>query len=170
MRDFNENSIFKKAITGANFGVVNTLLVFIPFVYSLFENKLLFTLYIIAGIVLIALFISVVLLFKSSHNYTFSGIRYLFFTGILSGITLFGISLRYITLFGFKFSNLYFFILQSILIIMSTIDIITPAHNGMIRMRSLYLRTIKGQYFNNAITISAATVLGIFLVFLVYVI
>ena len=170
MRDFSENSIFKKALAGANFGVVNTLLVFIPFVYSLFGNKLLFTIYIIAGIILITLYISVIMIFKNSHNYTFPGIRYLFFTGILSGISLLGISLRYITLFGFKFSNFYFFILQAVLIIMSTIDILTPAHNGMIRMRSLYLRTIRGQYLSNALTISAASVLGIFIVFLVYVI
>ncbi len=170
MRDFNENHIFKKAIAGAQFGVVNTLMVFIPFVYSIYENKLLFILHILSGILLLALFISVFSLFKNSHNYTFGGIRYLYFTAVFSGITLFGIALRYVTLFGFGFSNLYFFILQAVLITMSTFDIITPAHNGMIRMRSLYLRTIKGQYFNNAITITIAAVLGIFLSLSVYVI
>ncbi|MBE7021423.1 MAG: hypothetical protein E7411_08345 [Ruminococcaceae bacterium] len=170
MRDFGENAIFKKAIAGSGFGLVNILLVFIPFLYSIFENKALFILHIVAALIMSGLFISVILIYKGSRNYTFGKIRYLYFVGFFSGTALLGISLRYILLFGFKFSNLYFFILQALLILMSAIDIITPAHNGMIRMRSLYLRTIGGHYFNNIITITAALVLGIFLALSVYVI
>ena len=165
MIDFNRDSIFKKALDGANFGIVNTLLVFIPFVYSLFENKGLFILFLIIGIILAGIFISIVFLFKDSHNYTFSGIRYLYFTGVFSGVLLSGLSLKYILSFPSAFSNYYFFILQEALVLMSAIDILTPAHNGMIRMRSLYLRTIKGQYFNNFLVIALASALGILLVF-----
>lgn len=165
MVDFNRDSIFKKAVAGANFGIVNTLLVFIPFVYSLFESKGLFILFIIAGVILMGLFISIIFLFRNSHNYTFSGIRYLYFVGVFSGILLSGLSLKYIMNFPSAFSNYYFFILQEALILMSSIDILTPAHNGMIRMKSLYLRTIKGQYFNNFLVIALASALGFLLVF-----
>ena len=111
------------------------------------------------------LFISIIFLFRNSHNYTFSGIRYLYFVGVFSGILLSGLSLKYIMNFPSAFSNYYFFILQEALILMSSIDILTPAHNGMIRMKSLYLRTIKGQYFNNFLVIALASALGFLLVF-----
>ncbi len=168
MRDFNRDSIFKKAVDGAYFGIVNTLLVFIPFVYSVFENRALFIIHIIAALLLLGLFISVIAIFKNSHNYTFSGIRYLLFISVFSGILLSGLALKYIISFPFTFANLYFFILQVTLILMSAIDILIPAHNGMIRMRSLYLRTIKGQYFNNFLTAALGAALGILLVFSAY--
>ena len=144
---------YKSAITGAYFGIFNILLTFIPLVNSLSENKFLFVFYIATGILMLALTIYIPIRYPRLYNYDFLSIRYLYFFGALSLVLNFGIILKYVLILGFSFSNVYIFILQLILIIMSSFDMYLSAHKGVNRMRTMYLRTIKLHYFKNILAI-----------------
>lgn len=154
---------YKSAITGAYFGILNILLVFVPLTYSLCSNKFLFGFYILAGILMLVLTGIIPVKYKNLYNYDFLSIRYLYFVGTLSLIFYFGIIYKHILNFGFSFSNVYIFILQLILILMSIFDIYVSAHKGMLRMRTMYLRTIMSHHFKNWLVILVGVIVGILL-------
>lgn len=154
---------YKSAITGAYFGILNIFLVFVPLTYSLYSNKFLFSFYTIVGILMLALTGVIPIKYKSLYNYDFLSIRYLYFVGTLSLVFYFGVILKYILNFGFSFSNIYIFILQLILILMSVFDIYLSAHKGILRMRTMYLRTIMGHHFKNWIVILISIIIGVLL-------
>lgn len=154
------NGLYKSAITGAYFGILNILLIFIPLIYSLYGKGLLFGIYIFIGILFLALSVYIPVCLKGRGNYDFSSIRFLYFTGTYFLIFYLGIMANYIVDFGVSFSNMYIVILQAILVVMSSFDICLSAHQGMGRMKTLYLRTINIQYLRNALTIILGVLAG----------
>ncbi len=171
MRKFSDKSkgLYKSAVTGAYFGILNILLVFIPLVYSLFESKLLFTLYIIIGVIMLFLLAAIPFKYRNMQNYEFSKLRYLYYVSSLFLVFFLGILLKYILNFGFSFSNIFIILLQLILILMSFFDMLLSAHNGTRRMKSLYLRTIKFQYFKNFLVIISGITTGILFLIAYYI-
>lgn len=163
MRNYSDRSkgLYKSAITGAYFGILNILLVFIPLVYSLYSSKFLFTLYIVIGVIMLLVLAVIPFKYRSIQNYEFTKLRYLYFVSSLFIVFFMGILLKYVYNFGFSFSNIYIILLQLILILMSFFDILLSAHKGTLRMKSLYLRTIKAQYFKNFLVIISGIITGI---------
>ncbi len=171
MRKFSDKSkgLFKSAITGAYFGILNILLVFVPLVYSLYFSKFLFTLYIIIGVIMLILLAVVPFRYNNVHNYQFSKLRYLYFISSLFLVFFLGILYKYILNFGFSFSNIFIILLQLALILMSFFDMIISAHNGTKRMRAMYLRTIKFQYFKNLLVILSGIATGVLFLIAYYI-
>jgi len=163
VRNFSSQSkgLYKSAITGAYFGILNIFLVLVPLIYSLFYSKVLFTIYMIIGVTMLLMLAIIPYKYKNIRNYEFSKLRYLYFVSSLFLVFFLGILLKYICNFGFSFSNIYIILLQLILILMSFFDILLNAHSGTKRMKSLYLRTINIQYFKNFLVIISGIVIGI---------
>ena len=161
--------LYKSAIDGAYFGLLNILFIFVPLANSLFMQKGMFSFYVVVGIFCLILNLSIIIRFKRIYNYEYFSIRYLYFSGTFLTVLCSGILYRNILIFGSSFSNIYLFFLQFVLIIMSAFDILVSAHNGMIRMKTMYLRTINFQYFKNALTILSGAALGILLLIPYYV-
>ena len=163
MRNYSDRSkgLYKTAVTGAYFGILNILLVFIPLVYSLYFSKFLFTFYIIIGVIMLLLLIGIPFRYKNIQNYDFTRLKYLYYISSLFFVFFLGILLKHIIIFGFAFSNIYIILLELILILMSFFDILLCAHKGTARMRTLYLRTIKLKYLKISLVILSGIATGI---------
>ena len=141
------NSLYKSALIGSRFGVVNTVLVFTPLLVSLWDSKPIFIFYIVIGLILLGGMLIVALSYSKNYNYDFTSLRYLYYLATLLLVFFTGIFVKIILKYSFNFSGLYLLILEYILIVMSCYDIYKSAHAGIMRMKTLYLRTIKSQYF-----------------------
>ena len=154
------NSLYTSAITGAYFAIFNAVLAFIPLINAVNTQTKLFIFYIVSGIIILGMNLIIILTYQKNYNYSFPSLRYLYFTGCLTIAFYTGLYTKLLIKFGMSFSNLLIVILLYSLIIMASFDMIKSAHMGMIRMRTLYLRTIGNQYFKNILTILLGIIIG----------
>ena len=158
------NSLYKSAITGAYFSIFNTVTAFLPLTYKVSAFKGLFILYLISGFLMLSLNLIIIFSYRKNYNYNFSSLRFLYFTGFLSFAFYSGLYFKLLLIFGISFLNFLIVILLYSLNVMAAFDIIKSSHLGMIRMKTLYLRTIGNQYFKNALTIFLGIVVGVALI------
>ena len=154
------NSLYNSAITGAYFAIFNAVLAFIPLINAVNTQTKLFIFYIVSGIIILGMNLIIIFTYQKNYNYSFPSLRYLYFTSCLTMAFYTGLYTKLLIKFGMAFSNLLIVILLYSLTIMASFDMIKSAHLGMIRMRTLYLRTIGNQYFKNCITILLGIIIG----------
>lgn len=157
--------VYNSALIGAFFGIFNVFYVFLPYLFSVKDNKFLLTFYSVAGILILASLVFIIICFKNEYSYNLIKLRYLLFTsiGTLSFYLGLGVSLFRKLNFSFFSIDTYFMLLYIILSIMSSWDILTSVKKGFAKVKRFYTRTYKKQILYNIAVSLGGIVTGILL-------
>lgn len=165
----NSKKIYKSALTGAYFGILNVFLVFIPFLNSIFNDKILFFTYLVTGIIMLTGVLIVPLCYRNKYSYSIAKLRYLLYLGSCNLAFYVGLLLRLFLNFGKTPVNLYILLLYAVLILMSVFDIFLSAKKGFKKIRRFYTRTYKKLYQINIFIILGGILTGVVLLLLLYI-
>lgn len=155
--------VYNSALIGAFFGIFNVFYVFLPYLFSVKENKFLFIFYLVTGILILSSLVFIIICFKNEYSYNLMKLRYLLFTAVytLSLYLGLGISLFKKLNFSFFSTDTYFMLLYVILSVMSSWDILTSVKKGFAKVKRFYTRTYKKQILYNTVVSLGALAVGI---------
>jgi len=159
-------SIYQVAIRGAYFGILNSLFVFFPFLYSLLGNQKKLLIYcIVAGIILISLLL-ILILYRKKYNYSVGHLRYLLFAGSFNLVFYLGYIYSLFQALEVKIFTFdaYILLLYLLLSVLSSVDILSCAFFGYRKIRWFYTRTYQRQTLSNVALLIMGILFGAVLI------
>lgn len=157
--------VYNSALIGAYFGIFNVFYVFLPYLFSVKENKFLFAFYMIAGILILISVAFIVIAYRNEYSYNLIKLRYLLFAGVYTLVFYLGLGYSlFKTLNSSLFSaDTYFMLLYVILSVMSSSDMLSSVKKGFVKVKRFYTRTYKKQILYNIAVIIGAVAVGFLL-------
>lgn len=157
--------IYRSALRGSKFGILNIFYVFIPYLYSVYSNKPLFFIYLGVAVFNLISLLVVNFLYRNKFGYDLLRLRYLIFlacynASFYGGLIFFIYAPLKISLFSFDMIVLLIFLSLAII---SIADYISSLNRGMKKMKTYYTRTYRKYFIVNIIVSVLSILFGILL-------
>ena len=158
----NSKRVYKAALRGTFFGILNVFYMFIPYLIYLSQKKFMFAFYIFAAVLILASLIVIAVFYRDEYNYDTVKLRYLLFTAIYTAVFYIGLTFLLYKNFKVKFFSLdtYFLILYVVFAVLSSWDMLSSTLKGLEKVKRLYTRTYKKQLILNILTVIGAIIAG----------